>query len=84
MRGMETMERDEVGELVREFLEEYLPHKRKERMGGYKKKPALSASEESDTPLNEGDGPDQPLPPECLEGRCEHPEHASDDDLDDL
>jgi hypothetical protein len=70
----------EIDALVEEFRE-YLKGKGRERMLRHKKS---APSEESDAPLNEGDGPDEPLPEECRTGMCEHPEHQDDDVLDDL
>jgi hypothetical protein len=76
------MERSEVEELVREMLEEYLPEQRKKRMLSYKKATPPEADGDGAHLDPDGDMTQDELPEECRSGLCEHPEHASDDDLD--
>ena len=61
-----------VDELHREFIEDYLPQKRKARMEAFRRKP-----------VEHQEGPEV-LPDACARGECEHPEHAADDELEDL
>jgi hypothetical protein len=70
----------EIDALVEEFRE-YLKGKGRERMLRHKKS---APPEESDTSLNEGDGPDATFFEECRSGMCSHPEHQDEDVLDDL
>lgn len=69
---------DALDHLLGEFRE-WLQGKKKERMAQYRPTSPEPAAEAS------ADGPEgDDMSDECREGRCDHPEHWKDGDLDSL